>query len=97
MVESNPAGDITLYWSPGSQPSRAVKAVLDIGKIQVNLKPLDVLKGESRTEEYLKINPKGQVPFIVESDFSLGESNAILKYLVDSREQIPQSLFPKDA
>ena len=35
---------LTLYWNIGSQPARAVKCLLDLGKIPVNLITLDVIK-----------------------------------------------------
>ncbi len=96
MVDSSQPG-LTLHWALASQPSRSVKAVLDIGKVEHTVKNYNVLAGETKTEEFLKLNPAGKVPFIVEGDFSLGESNAILKHLVDTKEQIPESLWPKDA
>lgn len=34
----------TLYWNLASQPARAVKCLLDIGKIPVKLITLDVIK-----------------------------------------------------
>ena len=95
MVESTQG--LTVYWFPGSQPSRAVKAVLDMGSIEFTSEVRDIFKGETRTEEYLKINPKGVVPFIVDGDHPLGESNDILKYLCDTRSTVPESLWPKDA
>ena len=57
MVESTTG--LTLYWFPGSQPSRAVKAVLDLGHVEFTSEVRDIFKGETRTEEYLKINPAG--------------------------------------
>lgn len=42
---------------------------------------LDMATGEHRQAEYLKINPFGKVPAIVDGDFSLFESGAILLYL----------------
>jgi len=42
---------------------------------------LDILKGESRTPEFLKINPNGRTPVLEDNGFVLAESNAILAYL----------------
>jgi glutathione S-transferase len=43
--------------------------------------PVDLAKGESRTADFLRINPHGKVPVLVDGDFALPESNAILWYL----------------
>jgi glutathione S-transferase len=43
--------------------------------------PVDLAKGESRTPEFLRINPHGKVPVLVDGDFALPESDAILWYL----------------
>lgn len=44
---------------------------------------LNLQAGEHRQPEYLAVNPVGKVPAIVEGDFKLGESGAILLYLAD--------------
>lgn len=44
--------------------------------------------------EFLKLNPNGQVPVIVDGDYVLWESNAILRYLAESRRS---GLWPVDA
>ena len=52
-------GDLTLYWHIASQPSRAVKTVLEMGGIKHNEVTLDLMKGEQKGEDFLKINPRG--------------------------------------
>jgi glutathione S-transferase len=44
---------------------------------------LDMQSGEHLQPEYLKINPVGKVPAIVDGDFQLWESGAILVYLAE--------------
>jgi glutathione S-transferase len=61
-----------LYWSIGSQPGRAVKTLLDIGKISCELIRMNVLKKELRTESYLKLYPQGTIPLLVDGDFIVG-------------------------
>ena len=43
--------------------------------------------GEHRQPEYLKINPIGKVPAIVDGDLKLWESGAILLYLADKYDK----------
>ena len=54
---------------------------------------------EHKTDEFLRINPAGQVPAIKEENgndvWLLSESHAILRYLADSR-QVADHWYPKD-
>ena len=75
---------LTLYWDLISQPARAVKAVIDLGKLEAELINVDLLKGENKSPEYLSKNPHGKIPFLVHGDFKLAESNAILVYLCEA-------------
>ena len=56
----------------------------------------DILKGESRTPEYLAMNPAGQVPLIVGEDGrALAQSNAIILYLAEGSALIPNDSFER--
>lgn len=75
---------LTLHYHPISQPSRAVLALLALGKIKYEAKVIDLMKGEQRTPEYKKITPFATVPCLVHGELSIGESNAIMTYLCDT-------------
>lgn len=48
---------------------------------------VDIMKGETRTTDYLEMNANGKVPLMVlEDGRCLPESNAILSYLADGSE-----------
>ncbi len=51
---------------------------------------IDIFAGESRTDDYLAVNPAGRTPALVLPDGSpLAESNAILLYLAEGSELLP--------
>jgi glutathione S-transferase len=52
---------------------------------------LDILKGETRTPEFLAKNPNGRIPALeLEDGTVLAESNAILFYLAEGTPFLPQ-------
>lgn len=57
--------DLEFYGDLLSQPSRSVYLFLECTGIPYTMHSIDLTKRESRTPEYLKINPQGHVPYIV--------------------------------
>jgi glutathione S-transferase len=52
--------------------------------------PTDILKGESRTPEFLAMNPVGKIPVLeINPGQYLAESNAIIYYLADGTDFLP--------
>lgn len=72
-----------LYTHPVSANGRKVLALSHHLKLKPDIKMINVYKGEGQTTEYLSINPLGKIPTLVEKDFVLCESNAILQYISD--------------
>jgi glutathione S-transferase len=55
---------------------------------------IDIMKGESRTPEFLAFNPWGQVPTVVLDDGrALAQSAAIIRYLGRDSDLIPLDAF----
>jgi glutathione S-transferase len=50
--------------------------------------------GENRTPEFLKLNPAGKIPVLVDGDLVLSESVAIVLYLADKYPE--KQLLPTD-
>jgi glutathione S-transferase len=72
---------IQLYWGSGSPFARRVQILLFEKKIPFESKLLEFSKKEHKTEEFLRINPRGKVPALVDNDVTVHESVAILQYL----------------
>ncbi len=57
---------------------------------------INILKGESRTPEFLNRNPNGKIPVLeIEDGKYLAESNAILMYVSEGTEFLPYDRFLK--
>lgn len=83
------------YYLPGSAPCRAVQMAAAAVGAELNLKLLNLMTGEHMKPEFLKINPQHTIPTLVDGDFALWESRAILTYLVEKYGK-DDSLYPKD-
>ena len=65
--------------------------------IDYNYVVIDFEKGEQKSSEYLKLNPKGQIPALYDDDceLMLAESAAILEYLADKYRAKKPTLFSR--
>ena len=80
----------TLYFTAGSGNSFKPALVLRQTGQTCNMQAIDVLKGESRRAEYMQINFKGQVPYLMTEDGrGIGESNAIAWFLAHGTPLMP--------
>ena len=73
-----------------------VKWVADSLGLSYDWIETDVLTGQSRTPEYLAMNPAGQVPAVVLDDGRpLAQSNAIILHLAEGSELIPTDAYDR--
>jgi glutathione S-transferase len=79
-----------LYNVAYSGNSYKVRLLLAQLGIACEIIEVDILKGASRTPEFLKINPNGRTPVLDDDGFVLAESNAILAYLARSTKFLPE-------
>ena len=84
---------MTLYFSPGAC-SLASHIGLEETGAPYEAKPILLAKGQQRTEEYQKINPRGKVPALSVDGKILVENTAILTYL--ARRFPEKKLMPAD-
>ena len=85
---------LTLYFCPGACSTASHIAIEEAGAPYVE-KPIMLPKGEQKTADYLKINPRGKVPALSVDGEILTENTAILSYIA---KQFPaKNLMPTDA
>lgn len=74
----------TLYTTPLSANGRKVLALIQHLGLEPEIHWVNVYRGEGRRPEYLAIHPSGKIPCLVDGDFVLWESNAILQYVSEA-------------
>lgn len=88
---------ITLYYGSGSPYAWRVQLALEHKALDYERKVLSFAAGDTRKPEFLALNPRHRVPVVVDGDFVLYESNAIVEYLEDAYPGRGMPLFPTDA
>jgi len=83
-----------LYGFPPSPNTWKVRALASHLKVPLEFEFIDLTKGAQHSPSYLALNPTGRTPTLVDGDFKLWESNAILQYLA-AKSATP--LWPNDA
>jgi glutathione S-transferase len=86
---------LTLYYLSGSQYSWRVWLALEYKGIPYKLKLMSYDAGDFEKPEFSALNPRKRVPVIVNNDFTLYESAAIIEYLEDKFPGEPR-LFSTD-
>ena len=73
-----------------------VKYTADYLKLDYDWVDVDILRGESRTERYLAMNPAGQVPTIeLDDGRTLSQSNAIIGFLAEGSRLVPDDAYQR--
>lgn len=85
---------IRLYDFSTSPNCQRVKVVLAEKRLPFDTVPIDLRKGEQKKPDFLKLNPYGKVPVLVDGDAVLYESVIINEYLDEKYPEPP--LMPKD-
>jgi glutathione S-transferase len=85
---------LTIYGDSISGNCLKVKFICDRLGIPYRWVETSVLKGETRTPEFLAMNPAGQVPAVKLADGRvLAQSNAIMLYLAEGSDLIPSDTY----
>jgi glutathione S-transferase len=88
---------ITQYYGSGSPYAWRAQLALEHKALPYELKVLSFAAGDTRKPEFLALNPRHRVPVLVDDDFVLYESSAIVEYLDDAYPGRGAPLFPGDA
>ena len=77
-------------------PTRSIRVRWTLQELGVDFESatVNLTAGEHRRPEFLKINPAGRVPVLVDGDFVLTESVAIVLYLAE--KYLHKGLVPTD-
>lgn len=84
-----------LYVHPASPNARATRIAARLLQLPVEECVVDAAHGEQRSPGYLALNPNGLFPVLVDGDYVLWETAAILHYLAEHAED--GSLRPASA
>jgi glutathione S-transferase len=81
---------LKIYGWKRSRVVRCMWVMEELG-LQYEQIPLNPHEGQTRTAEYLALNPQGKIPTLVHDDFVLSETMAINSYLASN---FPGALWP---
>ena len=81
----------------GYGPTRSLRAIWALQELDVEFEfvPVNLSAGEHRREEFLRLNPAGKLPVLVDGDMVLSESVAIVLHLAEKYRE--KGLLPADA
>jgi glutathione S-transferase len=80
----------------GFGPTRSLRAMWGLKELGIDFdfKVVNLLAGEHRRPEFLRLNPAGKLPVLVDGDLVVTESAAIVLYLAEKYPQ--KKLMPAD-
>jgi len=84
----------TLFFNPMTVNSIKTSLLVNALNLPVHFEHVVLHKANAKSDGFLKLNPTGKVPVLVDDDLVLTESNAILKYLAHKHDS---SLWPSDS
>lgn len=87
---------LTLYYGSGSPYAWRVQLALEHKALPYERKVLSFSAGDTRKPEFVALNPRHEVPTVVDGDFVLYESDAIAEYLDEAYPGRGAPLFPAD-
>ena len=90
------ADDKVILWGIGTMRTHRPQWLARELGVDYELKPIQPRTGETRTPEYLALNPRHKVPLLCHGELVLSESAAILSYLTEAFEVPDWFYLPAD-
>jgi glutathione S-transferase len=85
-----------VLWGVGtSRTLRAHWALHELG-LDYETKAILARSGETKTQEYTRLNPRQKIPLLQDGDFKIAESPAIAAYLSNTYGTAENALIPSD-
>lgn len=86
---------ISIYYAPPSIYGRKVLAVLEEKGLDYEIRKMSFASQDHLKDDYLALNPNGEIPTLVDDQFTVYESTPIIEYLND--EYPVPALLPEDS
>ena len=83
-----------LYGFPPSPNTWQIRAFASYLGVPLDFEFVDLTKGGAQTPAFLDINPTARTPALVDGDFKLWETMAIMQYVAGKK---PNAAWPNDA
>ncbi len=87
---------IVLYYGSGSPYAWRAQLAIEHKALPYELKVLSFSAGDTKKPEFVALNPRHRVPTLVDGDFVIYESNAVVEYLDEAYPGRGAPLFPGD-
>lgn len=85
---------VTLYYGSGSAYAWRIWLALEHKSVPHEVKVLSFSAGELKTPEYTRLNPRQRVPTLVDGEFVIRESAAVMEYVEERWPEQP--LFARE-
>src|SRR5438105_7752981 len=94
-MTEEPRGRLVLWGVGTSRTLRAHWSLHELG-LDYQSQPILARSGETKTQEYTRLNPRQKIPLLQDGDFNIAESPAIAAYLSDTYATRENALIPTD-
>ncbi|XP_050229915.1 glutathione S-transferase F9-like [Mercurialis annua] len=85
---------VKVYGPAYASPKRVLVCLIE-KEIEFETVPVDLIKGENKDPDFLKLQPFGAVPVVQDGDYTLFESRAIIRYYAEKYKSQGTDLLGK--